>query len=90
MEAECEKLKKLDGVEIKVGNATEFHFKGKINVFAEGNTYPYKEELKKEGFRYKEKKWVYEAVDKEDARRVMELFHNNTEITLKVDNKIWL
>ena len=56
-EAEYEKLKDLDGVEIKHNSATELHFKGKIKVIAEGNTYTHKEELKKAGFRFKDKRW---------------------------------
>lgn len=89
VEDEYENLKELDGVEIKSGDATELHFNGKIKITAEGNTYPYKEELKNAGFRYGNKKWIYEAVDKDDARCIMNLFQSNTEITLKAD-KIWL
>lgn len=80
---EIEKLNNLTGVEIKCTRATDLHFNGNIKLLAQGNTYTYREELKKAGFRYSNKQWIYYASSRENILLIKEIFKDNNELQFK-------
>lgn len=76
MDVEEEKvwLSQFEEIRIEITNANKIHFNGHIKLIAKENSFPYKEELKKVGFKYKNSQWIYESSNMKEAKSIIKQF----------------